>query len=263
MQQFRETNDKNVGWYYEEPYINNKIKTFFKEYVGIRKDQLHTHLVTFVSHDCSSIVGQLAVSPVLKRNKAWNIRPFPCVGHWLFLKSTLDWGSIGHEESVIIDRLNEGATSLDLGCAMAQTMRYLAWQGAPTNNMVVSGMSHHVPVAAYDASAHVLTCALDLLPDFYEASFDLFHDREKIRANFVQCDTFDLRSSLLQNYQYPFDIVLAGDFLHQFSRAEAFTAACHMIQLSKPRAGSLIVDKQIERIYKDEENVETDGAMAR
>lgn len=53
------------------------------------------------------------------------------------------WGQLEDEYQRILQRVKGGASILDLGCALAQDLRCLASDGAPTERMYATGMSRH------------------------------------------------------------------------------------------------------------------------
>ena len=47
-------------------------------------------------------------------------------------------------------------------------------------------------------------------------SFALFRDRTTMRATFIAADVFDAASPLMTALRHGVDVIVAGDFLHQF-----------------------------------------------
>ena len=56
-----------------------------------------------------------------------------------FLKPVLKWAEINFEYNEVVQRVKQGATLLDVGCAMGHDLRWLATEGLPTDNLVATG----------------------------------------------------------------------------------------------------------------------------
>ena len=98
------------------------------------------------------------------------------------------------EYPAIVDRARSGATVLDLGCCFGQDLRLLAANGVSPEYMYASHISS----------------------ELWELGFDLFRDKAKMTAQFIQTNIFDTASHLkLLNGRI--DIIIACQFLHLFS----------------------------------------------
>ena len=124
----------------------------------------------------------------------------------------------------IILKLQSGATILDIGSAFGQELRFLAANGAPSKNMY----------------------ATDLIPDFWSLSYELFQDKGKFHATFIE-DNFlaDWKEGEhgLVRLRGKVDIAIAGSFLHLFDWDTQIRAACQIVDLSKP--GTMLVGQQV------------------
>jgi SAM-dependent methyltransferase len=122
----------------------------------------------------------------------------------------------------VLKRLKEGASLLDLGCCFAQDLRKLVHDGAPSENL----------------------WGAELKGDFLELGYELFLDRETLKAHFLEADIFDTEGPLKQ-LEGKMDLMQVGLFLHLFD-LEGQTKACErIVALMKPEKGALIVGQQI------------------
>lgn len=85
--------------------------------------------------------------------------------------------------------------------------------------------------------------ASDLVADFWELGYELFHDRERFHASFYATDIFDTAASLFEAPSIPFDIVYVGSFMHLWDWAAQVEAGKAMVRLSRP--GTLVVGCQM------------------
>jgi SAM-dependent methyltransferase len=121
-----------------------------------------------------------------------------------------------------LKRLKEGASLLDLGCCFAQDLRKLVRDGAPSENL----------------------WGAELLGDFLELGYELFLDRDTLKAHFLEADIFDAEGPLKQ-LEGKMDLMQVGLFLHLFD-LEGQTKACErIVALMKPEKGVLIVGQQV------------------
>ena len=100
---------------------------------------------------------------------------------------------------------------LDLGCCFAQDLRILAAGGAPTRNLL----------------------AADIASELWELGYELFRDREKLEARFLEADIFDEDSGLAK-LKGDVDVVLATHFFHLFSWDMQVTAFKRVIEMLRP-----------------------------
>lgn len=133
-------------------------------------------------------------SDTQKHQRAWEVRPYPCVGQWGFLAPKIV-DSIVY--ATILQRVKDGDLILDFGCCMGQDLRYLAANGAPSDNM-------------YGA---------DIEPAFWQLGYDLFKDRSTFQGRYLQSDILgDTKipadSSLRQQLHGKVDVVYASAIFH-------------------------------------------------
>ncbi|KAF2095369.1 hypothetical protein NA57DRAFT_59386 [Rhizodiscina lignyota] len=127
------------------------------------------------------------------RDKAFGMGEYPCVGTWDFLQYRIPM--VVHDYDALITRLKHNEKVLDIGCCFGQVLRHLLVDsGAPSENMY----------------------ATDLHPQLWELGFELFCDRERMKAHFIAGDVLSI-SNPLWKLDVKFGIVLAEQFLHLFS----------------------------------------------
>lgn len=144
----------------------------------------------------------------------------------------MDLGSIDWRD--ILARVKAGDAILDLGCCFAQDLRRLAADGAPTNNMFAS----------------------DIIPDFWNLSYDLYQDKGTMKANFTVADILDAETTIKGKA----DVVLISLFLHIWNWDEQLEVAKTIVSLTKP--GALIVAHQVGSLTSEEYQLKFRGNVA-
>ena len=91
--------------------------------------------------------------------------------------------------------------------------------------------------------------ASDLHPELWDIGYDLFRDRDTMRARFMAADIFDPNSPL-RELNGKIDIIFACQFLHLFSRKKQFDALKEIVEMSRP--GTCLVGYQIGREHPAE-----------
>ena len=111
----------------------------------------------------------------------------------------------------VLQLARSNATILDMGCCFGQDLRLLAADQVPTQRMY----------------------ATDIQRELWELGFEMFRDREKMHATFIQADVFDPCSNLAR-LDGQVDIILACQFLHLFNWEGQMTAMKRIARLSRP-----------------------------
>lgn len=99
-------------------------------------------------------------------------------------------------------------------------MRQLIHDGAPAENIT----------------------GVDLQPDFFPLGYELFQDKDTLKSKLLAGNILD--DSFLRHHQGQYDIVYLGAFLHLFPQAEQERLASRIVQLLKPKVGSIILGRQ-------------------
>ncbi|CAK4029266.1 Hypothetical predicted protein [Lecanosticta acicola] len=124
------------------------------------------------------------------RRAAFDICPYPCIGHWKFMALTL----LSHPDYPrILERLKSGQTFLDVGCCFAQDMRQLVADGVPSEHLY----------------------GLELEQQLVTTGHDLFCDEKTLQATFLIGDMLSPPAHFQDLYEQ-FDIVNASAILHLF-----------------------------------------------
>ncbi|KAK0930463.1 hypothetical protein LTR29_016708 [Friedmanniomyces endolithicus] len=189
--------------------LSESTKKLLVEYSKIPEDQLQAHVERI-------------------REKAWAIYPYPCIGMGRFLNLHISTHPLYH--SSILPRLLTGTQLyLDLGCAFAQNLRRLVFDGVPS------------------AQCH----GADLRLEFLDLGYELFADRATLESRFIAADVFD-EGSALSELDGRVDIVDASSFFHLFSLDEQKKVARRVLALLKPREGSLVLGRQVGNLRPGE-----------
>lgn len=154
------------------------------------------------------------------REKAWKVHPYPCIGQFRFLDPS--FSELPDERKEIVERLRKGQKLLDMACCVGQTIRTLANDGAPTENMY----------------------GCDLQSDFIELGYELFRDREKLKTRFLIADIFDPQSALM-GIKGQVDMVYAGSFFHLWGYEKQVEVSKAVVALLCPQPGSMILGRQV------------------
>ncbi|KAE8447545.1 hypothetical protein EG329_010675 [Mollisiaceae sp. DMI_Dod_QoI] len=146
-------NTKDVAWYIADedlPELDSQAYEILVNYSHIPPDSVRAHVLK-------------------KREEAWKIFPFPCIGQMRFLDFSL---AKMPSYDKILARLNDSLTParlLDVGCCFGQDLRRLVADGTPSENLV----------------------GLDVEPQFLSLSYDLFADREFFKGQMIAGNIFD------------------------------------------------------------------------
>ena len=119
-------------------------------------------------------------------------------------------------------RVRRGQKLLDVGSALGQDLRQLAYDGAPSQNL------------------H----SCDLHSDFWDIGYGLFNDRDQFQPSFTagnflaEGETTNLKAGT-------FDLIHAADFIHSFGWDDQVTILTRAVKLLKKRPGSIIFGRHI------------------
>ncbi|MCJ1270149.1 hypothetical protein MMC22_010045 [Lobaria immixta] len=162
------------------------------------------------------------------RDRAWSFGQYPCVGLWVFLHPVV---SNFAEYENALSRVKAGASVLDLGCCFGHELRRLAADGAPTENMYAS----------------------DIHPELWDIGYDLFRDRQSMKARFIQADIFD-PASPLGDLKGKIDIFIICQFFHLFGWEKQIEVGKKIVEMSRP--GAQLIGYHTGRMEAEESHVQ-------
>lgn len=157
-----------------------------------------------------------------QRDKLWFVYPWPCVGQFKFVSLSL------HRQPSyprIVAALKSGARYLDIGCAVAQDMRYLVLDGCPSANML----------------------AIEKMSGYVETAFDYFRDRDTLQAKFIIANVLDRSIPDVQELRGTVDIAHLGMVLHVWDLDGQIAACERILEFLAPKPGVLVVGNSVGR----------------
>lgn len=151
-----------------------------------------------------------------QRDKAWDIRAYPCIGLGVWLTPQLC--QLPVYES-ILTRVKSGAALMDVGTFIGHDLRRLVYDGAPSERLYGVDIVNH-----------------------FDLGYEFFRDRDRFQGHFIEAD-FLSSSPELVALKGQIDIVLVSQLLHQWDWDNQVKAVETLISFTKP--GSSIVGNQI------------------
>ena len=237
-----ETTSTTAPWFDTnlEERLTPSVISFFSTYCHLEREALHQHLHSIVSMP-SETTCVVQVSNILQHQRAWDIRPYPCIGQWGFLTPKIQDSPA---YATVLQRVKDGDTILDFGCCMGQDLRHLAADAAPSDNM-------------YGA---------DIESAFWELGYDLFQDRSTFHGRYFDSDilgdtsAFKI-SSLRQQLQGKVDVVYAGAIFHLWDVDTQFDALISLVELTKK--ASMVVACQLGSVEVETKPARREGLKPR
>ena len=86
---------------------------------------------------------------------------------------------------------------------------------------------------------------IDVEPAFFDLGYDLFRDRGKMHATQIVADLTEGVAPTINILRSTIDVISAQSLFHLFTLADQKTVAQHLINMTKPIAGSIIVGRQV------------------
>jgi SAM-dependent methyltransferase len=220
-------NTRNVAWYIADTdlaELNRKAQELFVNYSHLPPDNVKAHVQKIVSLLQDASASATYETRILQRDKAWEISPLPCIGQMRFLDFSL---AMMPSYDEILVRLGDSAAParlLDVGCCLAQDLRRLVADGAPSENLV----------------------GLDLEPRFLSLSYDLFADHEFYKGQMAAGDIFDQSvNGPVALLEGTIDIIHAASFFHLFDWDTQVKAGVQLVQLMKTAPDSLVLGRHL------------------
>jgi hypothetical protein len=154
---------------------------------------------------------------VIQREKAWDIRPYPCTGLGNFLLPSISRHSA---YPTILSRLKEdGGKLLDIGCYIGQDLRQLVIDGVPPSSLYGTDIVNH-----------------------WDLGYEFFNDdKERFSASYIPSDLLH-PSDELSKLHGQMDVIFIVHVLHQWDWDTQILGCKELVKFSKP--GSLVVGYQ-------------------
>ncbi|KAI0521375.1 hypothetical protein F5B22DRAFT_571176 [Xylaria bambusicola] len=173
---------KDKVWVDTIPWDYNLFRELLEKYSKVAPDQVEAEIFKI-------------------RDKAWAIAKYPCIGYFTFLR-LLEFGGENPVMVKAIERLKAPGsqeTFLELGGFICQTIRQLAYEGVDSARLYGS----------------------DLHPEFLELGYEMFHDRDTLKATLVAGDLLVpdeeyASSAMAKTFNGKINIAHASNFFHLF-----------------------------------------------
>jgi SAM-dependent methyltransferase len=206
-----------LPWYKKDlGEIKPQTRQLFEDYCHIAPTEVEAHIRKIVRiHYPRPPRRMLTVN---KRDEAFKIFPYPCVGNFGFLNLSILESPVYKE---VLERVKKGEQYLDIGCCMGQDIRKLAHDGAPQENMYGS----------------------DLKKEFWDIGYDLFLDKATLKTMFIDADIFSADSGL-KELDGKLNLVHAASFFHLFDWNSQVKAVKRIVELLKAEPGSMVFGRQ-------------------
>lgn len=184
-----------------ESILQHRSREMLLNYTGIPANELHAH-----------------ITEIQKRSFA--VSPYCSIGSMTWLNPMLP---LHFAYPTILSRVKNGESIVDCACMIAQDLRQLVYDGAPSPNM------------------H----GFDLSSAFFEIGYDFFLDRSQFQGTFFQADTTqDFSSTDLGKLEGKMDIIWCAKFIHIFDWEDQIAMSAKLVRLLKPQPGSVFVGSQ-------------------
>lgn len=122
-------------------------------------------------------------------------------------------------------------TLLDLGCCLAQDLRRLVFDGVPSERLI----------------------GVDLHPEFIEQGYELFRDRETLKAKFITANVLDESTeNPLGKLNNSIDMVHVASFLHLWDWDMQVQLCERIVALLRDRPGGLVFGRQVGTVKPGE-----------
>lgn len=138
---------------------------------------------------------------------------YRCIGSWRFVSTEGVDASPAYQEALVRLQPTESQdVLLDMACCVGQVIRKLVADGVNSSRLL----------------------GADIHPEFIDIGYDLFRDRDTLRATFVAGDLFDRADPGFGRITGRPTIVHAQAFFHLFDWPTQVAAAVRLVELLKP-----------------------------
>jgi hypothetical protein len=219
------TRSKQFPWYQESfgSRLTPTCRQLLEEYSRIPPAEVESHVYKMVR-----VRNSIILSPVMltkarcfkKRDVAWEIFPFPCIGEFWYL--TLGLSNHPKYDELLARMKNTSSvenpvTLMDLGTCFGQDLRKLAHDGVSPSQLL----------------------GVDVFSAFEQLGQQFFRDADRFVGRFRTADIFATDSSLTELHGSQ-DIVTATMVLHSFDWPTQVLACKKMLALARG-AGSWLM----------------------
>ncbi|KAH7410095.1 hypothetical protein DE146DRAFT_732917 [Phaeosphaeria sp. MPI-PUGE-AT-0046c] len=149
------------------------------------------------------------------REKAWNIRPYPCTGIGAFLLPSV---ARHPAYTTVLSRLKAGGKLLDVGCYLGHDLRKLVFDGAPQSSLYGNDIVNH-----------------------WDLGYEFFKDRDRFNVEYIESDLL-YPNEELSGLHAQIDVIFIVHVLHQWDWDTQVLACKELVRFSK--IGSLVVGYQ-------------------
>ncbi|KAI4168896.1 MAG: hypothetical protein LQ343_006051 [Gyalolechia ehrenbergii] len=162
-------------------------------------------------------------------NNIPHILNIPCIGLFQFCELSLSKHPSYPRVLSALKDPSHPAALFDLGCCFGQDIRKIAFDGAPSKNLV----------------------GCDLNREFLDLGYELFRDHGRLQTPMLTADIFR-DDGPLTDMEGKMDFVHASLFLHLFDWDKQVEACKQMVKLLKPLPGSTILGRQTGNMVAQE-----------
>ncbi|KAF6810484.1 methyltransferase domain-containing protein [Colletotrichum sojae] len=201
--------------------IGDKAKTA-PWYVQTLEDEISPEALELMEKYAHVAPADIRDHIITMRDKIWDVFPYPCVGHFSFLNLNL---STRPAYPRLVARLRDDpdARHLEVAPCVGQDLRKLIHDGVPSDRIT----------------------AVELEPGYIEAGYELFRDRDTLKARFVSADMLDEKNTELNAMEGTFDTAHLGHCLHLWTRDDQMVVLKRVMRLLKQKLGVVIVGTMV------------------
>ncbi|KAK4493743.1 hypothetical protein PRZ48_014928 [Zasmidium cellare] len=196
-------NPEDAVYFYKDvdAALQPQSREMLLKYTGVPSDQLISHIKE-------------------AQSRAFKVAPYSSVGSMTWLNPFI---VLHFAYSKALEKVKNGGSILDCACMIAQDLRQLAFDGAPTDKMY----------------------GFDFEPEFFNIGYDFFQDRATFRGSFLEVDaTKDFSETELRDLSGKVDVIWCAKFIHLYDWDDQIEMASKLVRLLKPQPGSLFLGSQ-------------------
>ena len=159
------------------------------------------------------------LTAVLKRDRLWKVGQYRCIDSLRFIH--MDEITSGSYPEALQRLKADGSTDtlLDLACCVGQVIRMLAADGADSSRLY----------------------GVDLHPEFIDIGYDLFNDRDRLKAKFFSGDIFKAGDPGFSALEGKANIIHTRAFLHLFDWKGQVEIGIRITRLLAPGASNAMI----------------------